>query len=637
MRQGNAAPELRARAMIAVGALRDPTLLPKLSELLAPGGEARADESDPISVAAAWGIARMRSPKARELMVRLLESEAPSIRALAAIGIGLLKDKRAKVQLAAVARAPDAGPLPRAAAAFALGELGDQSALESLTQLTDHGDPSVRAAAVIALARLSARDAERAVADALVSPEPQLVTAATAAALVSATGAYRGRLHALDVPDGRVDVRTVIDTLIPSGYTADEQARAVELLAPALARASVAAVQSSPERARFVADALLARDGKPSFGPLTRELEKASPQARAKAERAAESIAAAVVSPFVALATHPSPEVRALSVQFLATRSEPAAGEQLVLALEDRDERVQRAALTALKGGRSQHAIEAVTRLLGGRGDWPVRLRAAQALGELAQGITRYQSGFGAVARGSRRQLRTGSRGVGRGPGQGGSRRSPGRARAGHQGRPRAASTQNCADRVRSEAVKASCSSRRSARGFCSAAETSNASIPSPGPPTAGPMVKFAHNGFVSGEPNLEMQLELDIDSLTVQPGVITTFDRNSDLCASAAALFERTSAVRASPASSHPGGDDRPAQPARVRRRARIQLLRLGRLELPGYGGRRRVLDEERRRSKFVCSSPSRRRGPERRKPINRIHPVPTQSRARPLPRTRT
>jgi HEAT repeat protein len=135
-----------------------------------------------------------------------------------------------------------------------------------------------------------------------------------------------------------------------------------------------------------VADALLARDGKPSFGPLTRELEKATPQARAKAERAAESIAAAVVSPFVALATHPSAEVRALSVQFLATRSEPAAGEQLVSALEDRDERVQRAALTALKGGRSQHAIEAVTRLLGGRGDWPVRLRAAQALGELAQG-----------------------------------------------------------------------------------------------------------------------------------------------------------------------------------------------------------------------------------------------------------
>jgi cellulose synthase operon protein C len=384
--QGNALPELRARAMIAVGALRDPALLPKLTELLAPGGEARADESDPISVAAAWGVARMRSPKARDLMARLLESEAPSIRALSAIGLGLLKDRKARVQLAQVARAPDAGPLPRAAAAFALGELGDHSALGSLIELTDHGDPSVRAAAVIALARLSPRDAERAVADALVSTEQQLVTAATAAALVSATGTYRGLFHAFDVPDGRVDVRSVIDALVPAGYTADESARAMEQMAPALARASVAAVQSSPERARFVADSLLARDGKPSFGPLTRELDKATPEARTKAERAAESIAAAVVPPFIALASHPSPEVRALSVQFLATRPEASASEQLVAALEDRDERVQRAALTALRGGRSLHAIEAVTRLLGGRGDWPVRLRAAQALGELAKG-----------------------------------------------------------------------------------------------------------------------------------------------------------------------------------------------------------------------------------------------------------
>ena len=382
---GNAAPELRARAMVAVGALRDPALLPKLTELLAPGGEARADESDPVSVAAAWGVMRMRSPKARELLVKLLDSEAPSIRALGALGLGMLKDRRSRGQLVAVARAPDAGPLPRAAAAYALGELADPSAVETLTQLVDNGDPSVRAAAIVGLARLSARDAERAIADALVSPEPQLVSAATAAALVSATGVYRGPTNALDVPDGHVDVRAVIDALVPNGYTADEHARAVELLAPALARSSAAAVQSSPERARSVADALLARDGKPSFGPLTRELDQASPELRARAEKAADTIAAAVVAPFAALASHPSPEVRALSVQVLATRPEPAAADQIVQALEDHDERVQRAALTALRAARDKRAIDAVTRLLGGRADWPVRLRAAQALGELAK------------------------------------------------------------------------------------------------------------------------------------------------------------------------------------------------------------------------------------------------------------
>lgn len=41
-----------------------------------------------------------------------------------------------------------------------------------------------------------------------------------------------------------------------------------------------------------------------------------------------------------------------------------------------------------------------------------------------------------------------------------------------------------------------------------------------------GEMVNFEHNGFVRGEPDLAMQLELDTDSLTVQPGVITTSDR---------------------------------------------------------------------------------------------------------------
>ena len=46
---------------------------------------------------------RMRSPRARELLLKLLDSEAPSIRALGALGLGMLKDRRAKPQLVAVA------------------------------------------------------------------------------------------------------------------------------------------------------------------------------------------------------------------------------------------------------------------------------------------------------------------------------------------------------------------------------------------------------------------------------------------------------------------------------------------------------------------------------------------------------
>ena len=38
-----------------------------------------------------------------------------------------------------------------------------------------------------------------------------------------------------------------------------------------------------------------------------------------------------------------------------------------------------------------------------------------------------------------------------------------------------------------------------------------------------GPMVNLAQNGFDSRQPDLKMQLELDMNSLTVQPGLLTT------------------------------------------------------------------------------------------------------------------
>jgi HEAT repeat protein len=151
----------------------------------------------------------------------------------------------------------------------------------------------------------------------------------------------------------------------------------------------VAAVQSSPESARTVAEALLARDGKPAFGPLTRDIERASPALRKKAEQGAELVAAAAVGPFVALSSHPSAEIRQLSLRLLGTRPDAAARKRVILALEDRDEQVQRTALSGLSTLAAPHrpeAIDAIVALLVGRSDWPVRVRAAEALGELGRG-----------------------------------------------------------------------------------------------------------------------------------------------------------------------------------------------------------------------------------------------------------
>jgi hypothetical protein len=239
---------------------------------------------------------------------------------------------------------------------------------------------------VVALARLGAAAAPRAIAEAIVSGDPSLTTAATAAALVSATGEYRAPRDALLVPESRIDVHAVLERLVPKGYNAEEHAKALVKLAPSLGQASLSAAQSSPERARAVGDALLARSGKPAFGPLSRDIDQVSPQARAEAEKAAETIAAAVLPAFVALAGHPSADVRARAIQFLATRNDASALGAVLDRLDDPDATVQRAALAAVERTRPSGAVPAVIALVARGKEWPARVRAAETLAVLAAG-----------------------------------------------------------------------------------------------------------------------------------------------------------------------------------------------------------------------------------------------------------
>jgi cellulose synthase operon protein C len=386
---GSAPIDLRVRAMSAVGALRDPSLLPKLGELLAPGGVPRADELDPVNLVAALGIARMRKPEARPWLALLLRSDAPSLRALGALGLGLLKDPRAQSELAAIGRSAEAGPLPRAASAFALGELGAKSELATLGLLAEHPDSAVRATAIVALARLSAPEARSAIAEALVSSEPELARAAAAAAVVLVTHRSSGPAVLEEMPEGRLDVRALLMGLVPSGHTAEERVRALVELGPELARAAAAAVQSSPEAARTVVDAFSAAD-QVGFGPLSAKTRDLAPDLRQRAEATVLALRTALVPGLTALASHPTADVRALAVRFLATRREPEAREVVLRALSDPEERVARTALEALAGARSPDAIAAVTRLLGTAKNWSLRLGAARALGDMGADAARY-------------------------------------------------------------------------------------------------------------------------------------------------------------------------------------------------------------------------------------------------------
>ncbi len=380
---GNADTEMRVRAMLAVGSLADPALLPRLERVLVEGGVARSDESDPVVVAAAWAVARMQSPRAGALLQKLIRSEAPSIRALGALGLGFLNTNTKVSTLESVAQALDAGPVPRAAAAFALGQLGDSHAAEALAQLAESSDPLIRAQATIALARLGAKTAPGTIAQNLVSTDPELARAATAAALVYATGRYQLAADPFARSQSGVQIEQLLEGLIPTGYSATEHAQALVKLAQPIARAAVTAAQSSPERAQAVLKLLLAREGKPAFGALTEKIDDVEDPTKHNALEVAEHIAAEAVTPFVMLARHPTPEVRAASVRFLAHRSEPAAREAVIATLLDSDRAVQRAALEAVARAKVSAPTAAIRKLLHKDNPWPIRAHAARTLGTL--------------------------------------------------------------------------------------------------------------------------------------------------------------------------------------------------------------------------------------------------------------
>jgi HEAT repeat protein len=84
----------------------------------------------------------------------------------------------------------------------------------------------------------------------------------------------------------------------------------------------------------------------------------------------------------VALASHPSSEIRGFAVRFLGTCSAPEAQKIVFSALHDQDQ-VQKAALDALALRPSHEAARAVAELLSSTPSWSVRLGAAQALGRM--------------------------------------------------------------------------------------------------------------------------------------------------------------------------------------------------------------------------------------------------------------
>ncbi|MCU0691951.1 MAG: HEAT repeat domain-containing protein, partial [Polyangiaceae bacterium] len=398
---GQADVGLRTRAMVACGALRDPDLLPRYRSLLRPDDAAPIVLGGAIPVAAAWGVARMQHPKALPLLRDLSKQGTPELRALALLGLGFSADRVSAPLLAGVVESLDAGNVAQAAAALALAELGAKEGVDALVTLSRSPDALPRAAALVALGRLAPDLAKPLAAQAIFDPAPAMRNAAFAAALVASTRRFERPGDPWDVPDAGLDVRQVLDGMVPSNYTQLDRAQTLLAMEKPLQEAAVNAVRTSPERATLLADALLARGNSPALAPFTDGLDELPPALRQQAEAVAQRIAAATTPGFVALVRHPSADLRVRAVRVLANQPSKQARAAVVDALSDRDETVQRAALAVFGDMGSSEAMAAVAAILRTHTDWALRVRAARALGRLpSTNLT--TDGYEALARAAR-------------------------------------------------------------------------------------------------------------------------------------------------------------------------------------------------------------------------------------------
>jgi HEAT repeat protein len=240
----------------------------------------------------------------------------------------------------------------------------------------------LRGSALLALAELQAPQAPAAIAEALTGPDAKLREVAAAAAGAWSTKSFRAPSQPLPPPDGRIDVREVLDGLRPGPYTIKERTDALEKLAPDLARAAAAAARSSPERARAVIEALGLL---PQSAPVPALTGDATGAELARAQRVMGSIASGLVPALAGLTQHPYAPVRVAAVEFLGARPEPEARDALVLTLKDRDAAVRRAALSAVPLNDASVAA-AVAARLASESDWALRVAAAETLGRMARG-----------------------------------------------------------------------------------------------------------------------------------------------------------------------------------------------------------------------------------------------------------
>ncbi|HEY2516182.1 MAG TPA: HEAT repeat domain-containing protein [Polyangiaceae bacterium] len=329
-------PEMRALAVLGLGALRDRASAGPIADL-ARGGNAGSS----ARAAAAYVLGEIGSEQDRATLLALAEGREP---------------------------------------------LSRQMAILALSRMPAPADKAEERATITALADalFEAGDAE--------SPRAQASAAAIRKAGAAALMTLATRVQAgppgdpLAALDDAVEVETILKRLVPTGFSVEDRSATLVQFAEPIERAAKAALQTSSDRYSAVVDALMEGDGafEPFVGPV---------EGTAAAHETARGIARSLEPNLVTFTQNSDPAVRARVLVLLARSANADATEALIQALSDPSDVVERTALAAIGTQPDHRAVIAVSRVLSGHESWAMRVLAAQALGRLGAAGARADAG----------------------------------------------------------------------------------------------------------------------------------------------------------------------------------------------------------------------------------------------------
>jgi HEAT repeat protein/tetratricopeptide (TPR) repeat protein len=319
-----------------------------------------------LQAVATWAIARIGGRRAVPTLRALLTHGDPDVRAFAILGLGHAHDRASTDALGHLLTA-DRSRVVQAATAWALGLIGDADDIAILALALERGDPKVRAAAALALGRIGRAPARAALADALFNADPGERTAAIAA-LARMSEERPDETLELPLLGSRTSASTYLELLlrVPQASTVVLDGEMSEVFEAAANKALGGPVERVTAALR-----LLTGRGAAQLVVIGSDAGR---------DRLLETLGPKVLE----AGDHPSAEVRVLAVEVAAELGTQEAGSLLARRLDDDDPRVVRAVLGCVGiAQRSEHVVDRIEAIARGHRDWAMRLAAVEALGRV--------------------------------------------------------------------------------------------------------------------------------------------------------------------------------------------------------------------------------------------------------------